>query len=92
MRNYQLVLVLKTSLSEANRKKLLETVKSYLKEAKFTKEEEWGEKVLAYPIKRENSGFYFNFLFESKGQLSTDLEKKLLANEDVLRHLLLRGN
>jgi small subunit ribosomal protein S6 len=90
MRNYQLVLVLKKSLTEASRKKLLETIKEWIKGAKFTKEDEWGEKPLAYTIKRENSGFFVNYLFESKEELSKDLERKLMASEDVLRHLLLR--
>ncbi len=90
MRNYQLILVLKSSLSEANRKKLLETVKAYLKGAKFSKEEDLGEKVLSYKIKRENMGFYVNYLFELKDELAKDLEKKLVANDDILRHLLLR--
>lgn len=90
MRNYQLVLVLKTSLSEANRKKLLETVKSYIKGAKFSKEEDWGEKVLSYKIKRETAGFYINYLFELKEELAKDFEKKLVSNDGILRHLLLR--
>lgn len=90
MRNYQLVLVLRKSLSEANRKKLLETIKEWIKGAKFTKEDEWGEKPLAYTIKREDSAFFVNYLFEVKDELSKDFERKLMANEDVLRHLLLR--
>lgn len=90
MKNYQLVVVLKTSLDQANRKKLLETIKTWLKGAKFTKEEEWGEKVLSYVIKRENSGFYINYLFEIKEEFAKDAEKKLIANDNVLRHLLLR--
>lgn len=90
MRSYQLVLVLKTSLSEANRKKFLETVKTWLKDAKFSKEEEWGEKVLAYAIKREDKGFFQNFVFETKQDLVKELEKKIIASDNVLRHLLLR--
>jgi small subunit ribosomal protein S6 len=90
MRTYQLIVVLKTSLSEANRKKFVETVKTWVKGAKFTKEEEWGEKVLAYAIKRENSGFFQNFVFELKEELAKDLEKKITASDNVLRHLLLR--
>lgn len=90
MKNYQLVLVLKKSLTEANRKKLLETVKTWLKGAKFTKEEDWGEKPLSYTIKREESGFFVNFVFELKEDLEKDFEKRLVNNEDVLRHLLLR--
>ncbi|MGA2967714.1 MAG: 30S ribosomal protein S6 [Candidatus Levyibacteriota bacterium] len=91
MRTYQLVLVLKTSLSESARKKFIETVKSYLKGAKFTKEEEWGEKTLAYAVKKEKSGFYLNFLLEL-AKLPVDFEKKLMANENVLRHMLLSQN
>lgn len=90
MRNYQLVLVLRKSLTEANRKKLLETVKDMLKGAKFTKEEEWGEKPLAYTIARETSAYFVNFLFETKENLEKDLEKRLTTTDDIIRHLLLR--
>ena len=69
----------------------METVKDFVKGAKFTKEDAWGEKQLAYPIKREVSGFYQNFIFETDGSLPADLEKRINANEDVLRHLLLRN-
>ena len=90
MKTYQLVLVLKISLTESMRKKFLETVKGYLNGAKFTKEEEWGEKVLAYVIKRENSGFFQNFIFDTQDTAVKELEKKLAASDNVLRHLLLR--
>lgn len=91
MKNYQLVLVLNSSLSEANRKKFIETVKSWLKNVKFTKEEDWGEKKLSYQIKRQNSGFYFNFLIEAKEGIANDLDQKLLASDNVLRYLLLKA-
>lgn len=89
MRIYDLVLVIKSSLSEAQRKKLVETIKSWLKEAKITKEEEWGQKVLSYKIKKESAGFYFLYSLEMDN-IPSDFEKKLLGNEGVLRHLLIR--
>lgn len=89
MKNYQLVLVLKKGLSEANRKKFVETLKSWLKDVKFTKEEDWGEKPLSYIIKKETSGHYLNFIFEIKDSLAGDFEKRIFTNENVLRHLLL---
>jgi small subunit ribosomal protein S6 len=92
MRNYQLVLVLNSTLSEAARKKLLTTIKEWVSHAKFTKEDAWGEKPLAYTIKRQNSGFFVNWVFEAKDDSLVDLERKLMANDDVLRHLLLRLN
>ena len=92
MRNYQLVLVLKPSLSDAQRKKVLDGVKDALKEVKVAKEEEWGQKQLAYNIKKEAAGFYLNLMLEAKSAFPLDFEKKLMTNEDVLRHLLLRKN
>lgn len=90
MRNYQFVLVLKVSLTEPQRKKIIESVKGMLKSLKITKEEDWGQKQLTYKIKRETAGYYFNFLLETAEKIPDDFEKKLFANEDVLRHLLIR--
>ncbi|MCL4354789.1 30S ribosomal protein S6 [Patescibacteria group bacterium] len=91
MRNYQFVLVLKASLTEPQRKKIIESVKGMLKSLKITKEEDWGQKQLAYKIKREAAGYYFNFLLETDEKIPDDFEKKLFANEDILRHLLIRA-
>ena len=44
MRSYQLVLVLRTALKDADRKKFVEAVKDWLKGAKFTKEGRVGRK------------------------------------------------
>ncbi len=88
MRNYQLVFVLKPSLTDANRKKTLDLVKDFLKSAKITKTDEMGEKDLAYPIKKEAKGVYYNFLFEAED--ITGLDKRLIGNEDILRSLLIR--
>ena len=89
MRLYDLVLVLKTSLSEKEREKFLDTVKGWLKDFKLT-EESWGQKPLAYKIKHEVAGFYHKIQLEGEKALPADLEKKLLNSENVLRHLVLR--
>lgn len=97
MRLYELVLVLKTSLSEAERKKTLSVIKELLKDLKITKEEEWGQKPLAYKIKKEAAGVYHLLALETastgSGQaavIPADFEQRLLRNENVLRHLLVR--
>lgn len=90
MKLYELVLVIKSSLSSTQRKKLLEAVKGWLSDAKIVKEEEWGQKVLSYPIKREINGFYSRLQLEVKEAISSDFLKKLMTNENILRHLLLR--
>ena len=90
MRAYELVLILKASLSETQQKKLIDTIKQWLKDVKVVEVEEWGKKSLAYPIKKEVSGIFFDWSLEAKETIPQDFEKKLLANEDVLRHLLIR--
>lgn len=90
MRNYQLTVVLTSTLKDADRKKVVDSVKDLLKGAKISKEEDWGEKTLAYKIKRQEKGFYLNYLLETEESLGQDLDKKLTANENVLRHLLVR--
>lgn len=89
MRAYELILITKTSLTEALRKKLITGVKTLLKDLKVVKENEMGQKTLAYKIKRETNGFYSNFALEGEN-VPADFEKKLLENDNILRHLLLR--
>lgn len=89
MRTYELVLVLKSGLKDADRKKVLDGIKSWLGKVKFSKEEEMGQKPLSYPIKKEASGFFQSFVFEAD-TIPGDLEKRILNEGEVLRHLLIR--
>lgn len=91
MRIYELVLVVRPSLSEANRKSLLETVKSWLKDVKVAKEDDWGSKALKYSIKKELTGHYFDLMLETEAVIPGDFEKKLLHEDNILRHLLIRN-
>ncbi len=89
MRSYELVVVMKSSVKEVDRKKLLDLVKGWLGNSKVTKEEDWGQKALAYPIKKEDTGHYYQLFLEGEN-FPTDFETRLLQNNSVLRHLLLR--
>jgi len=82
-------LVLKTSLSETQQKKIIDSIKSLLKPVKIIKEDLLGQKPLSYPIKKEIAGVYIDWSFEMES-IPSDFEKKLFANENVLRHLLIR--
>ena len=90
MRLYEFVVVIKSSLSETERKKLVDTIKSWLKDVKIATEEEWGSKALRYKIKHELMGVYYKFDLESEKGLPNDFEKRLLGNDNILRHLVIR--
>lgn len=89
MRSYQVVLVLKTG-SEAERNKTLDFVKGLLKGTKI-KEEDLGSKALAYKIKGELSGHFYDLKVEAE-TIPADFERKIIENDTILRHLVLRAN
>lgn len=89
MRLYELVLIFNSSLSADQRKKLLGTIKEWLRDVKIVKENEWGQKALSYPIKKERIGFYEMLELEA-ATIPGDFEKRLLNTDGVLRHLLVR--
>ncbi|CAN5161429.1 30S ribosomal protein S6 [soil metagenome] len=90
MRLYELVVVLRTSLSDADRKKVLDQVKTWLGDVKVAKEDDWGQKPLAYKIKKEVAGVYYKIDLETEKVVPPDFETRLIRNDSVLRHLLLR--
>lgn len=89
MRTYELVLVMRPTVKEADRVKLLETIKGWLGKIKITKEEDWGQKAMAYPIKKEDSGHYYQLQLEGE-TFPADIETRVYQNANILRHLLLR--
>ncbi|HUD44791.1 MAG TPA: 30S ribosomal protein S6 [Patescibacteria group bacterium] len=89
MRIYELALVLRTKLSDKDRKKVVDTLKEWLKDMKVTKEEEFGQKPLAYPIKKEAAGYYLTLHLEGE-TIPVDVERRILQTDEVLRHLLIR--
>lgn len=92
MNSYLLTLVLKLDLEEKERKALLDSmVKKLLGEdGKVEKEDLWGAKDLAYPIKRQTKGFYAHFEISADPKNAKGLDKTLKVEEDILRYLLVR--
>lgn len=89
MRSYELVLIIKKVISEGEQKKIVGFVKGLIKGAKFSKEDELGQKTLSYTIKKETAGIYYDWNFDIE-LIPTDFDKKILENEDILRHLVIR--
>ncbi len=88
MNNYYLTLVLKPDLEEKERKELLERLKK--KFDNVVKEDLWGVKDLAYPIKKQTKGFYVHFELEADPKNAKGLDKILKLEEDILRYLIIR--
>lgn len=92
MRLYDVALVFRANTTGAAREKLLDGIKKWLGDAKVIKVDDWGKKQLAYPIKKEKEGSYFILSVESEEGIKGDFEKRILMEEAILRHLVLRKN
>lgn len=92
MNSYYLTLVLKSDLEDKERKTLLNSVVKKLlgEDGKIEKEDLWGVRDLAYPIKRQNKGFYAHFEIQADPKNAKGLDKTLKLEEDILRYLLVR--
>lgn len=90
MRHYELVFVLKPTLSEEEIKNKVQAIKDLIQQnqGEIYNEENWGRRNLAYPINKFNSGYYFLLNFKTENSnLPKVIEYNLRINEDVIRFL-----
>ena len=92
MNSYNLTLVLKPDMDEKERKALLDSMTKKLigEDGKVDKEDLWGNKDLAYPIKKQTKGFFAHFEISADPKNAKGLDKLLQLEEDILRYLLVR--
>ncbi len=90
MRYYELVFVVKPTLSDEELNSKLENVKNIITSngGEIYNLEKWGRKELAYPIQNFNSGYYYIVNFKTENtDLPSKLEYNLRLDEDVIRFL-----
>ncbi len=75
----------KTKTGEANLEKIKTSLASF---GKILKEESWGKKPLAYPIKKETEAYYHWFFLEAEAKKVSRLDNILKLNNNIIRHLL----
>lgn len=89
MRDYRLVLILKSDIEKAAKEKILADVKAWGGKLSDVKVSELGEKKFAYPIRKALKGDYVLVEFKSD-RVADELENKVRIHPDILRHLLVR--
>lgn len=85
MNSYELILILR---EEDETLKRIQKVTTDLG-GKLTNTEKWEKRKLAYPIKKETSGYFCFLNLNFPPEKISDFKKKLLLDEGVLRFLLL---
>jgi small subunit ribosomal protein S6 len=89
MAEYELMVALDVP-DEAENKKALETIKQIVDKLKgaVVKEDIWGEKQMAFPLRKRDSAWYTVFTLELNKESAKRLVKSVLLEKFVMRSLL----
>lgn len=89
MRQYETGFVLSPSLSEEETTQFLQQMAEIVaqKKGRMVKQDVWGKRRLAYPIKRFQEGLYVFFTYEGGGDVSVELERRFKQSEHVVRFM-----
>lgn len=92
MNKYEIMVIVKTTIEETAVKEAMKSLKSIITEmkGKIIDERDMGRKDLAYPIKKEISGFYFVLSCEANPESIAEFDRKAGLNENIIRHLIIR--
>ena len=91
MRNYEIMFIVRPTLGEDEVKKVVKDFSDIITKngGKVTKEENMGQRELAYEIKDFKSGYYFVFEVEAKDdKVIKEFDRLALINNDIVRHLI----
>lgn len=90
-REYELVMVLSPDMDEATTTGAIGRVTQFITErgGALVKQDTWGLRRLAYPIKKYREGNYVLTQFSMEPQHTKELESSLRVTASVIRHLLI---
>jgi len=94
MKNYEIGLILVQTLSEDDRRKVVNKIQEIFSErnaARVKEVEEPGSKKLAYEINHQQRGYYVNFYVETSSNAAFEEFNQFVAvSEKILRHIVIR--
>ncbi len=94
MKNYEIMFILSTQLTDEEKQAGVKLVEDTLAKAGAVeiKTEVWGERKLAYPIKKKENGYYVLTLFQMDGTGLTEVEAKLNITESILKYMIVKND
>ena len=91
MNNYETIVIINSNLEEATIKATVEKVTDLIAEhGKVDSTEEWGKKKLAYPIQKQNEGYYVLINFSSNPDFIDELERVYNITDEIIKHIIVK--
>lgn len=89
MTKYEVLFIINSALEDEKKEAVIEMVKETISaDGEVENADVWGNKKLAYPIKKKTEGFYVLITFKAGKDLPKELDRKLRISDDVLRYLI----
>jgi small subunit ribosomal protein S6 len=90
LKKYEGVFIFVPNLEEEVRKAEMDRIRSIVESFKGTVEkfEEWGQRRLAYEIKKTKEGYYAIMNFTSDADAVNEIDRISKINEKMLRHMI----
>ena len=92
MTNYEIMFIVKTTMESDKIKSTIDAMKKIITDGKgkIVDTKDMGERKLAYPIKKELSGYYYVLRVEASKDVIAEFDRRALIDETVLRHLIIK--
>jgi len=89
VREYETLYIITPGLAEEEQKNLVEAVAGIVKKSKgeIVKNDVWGKRKLAYPIKSKQEGVYVLLRYKAVAEVPTGIDTYVKRTPDLLRHL-----
>ncbi len=89
MRQYETGFVLSPNLSEEETTQFVQQMAEIVaqKKGRMVKQDIWGKRRLAFPIKRFQEGVYVFFTYDGGGDVSAELERRFKQTDHVIRFM-----
>jgi small subunit ribosomal protein S6 len=89
LRQYETGFVLSPTLSEEETTQFLQKMAEIVvqKKGRMVKQDIWGKRRLAFPVKRFQEGFYVFFTYDGPGDVSLELERRFKQSDAVIRFM-----
>jgi len=90
MNNYEGLFIIKPDLKEEDAKNVFKVISDSVAKngGSIKKEEVWGRRQLAYPVKKFKEGYYYKLDFTSQSSAISKLEAGYKLNADILRAMI----
>ncbi len=91
MNKYEMVLILKPELEEADRQAVLDRLKEAItQDGNVGEIDDWGSRKLAYEINYIKEGYYYVLNYEAAPTVVSEVERRARIMDQVLRYLTVR--